>query len=310
MMFFRCLSFQSLIFYLIIFSSCTRSTIHDSIDMNWRSIESDIGNNISLYEGYNPKVPLRGWVVLIPSKDNQIRILVSDDEDGVSTNSEIGSKFGATVVINGGYFFRGKSPMRHVGLLKSNDSLYEPASKSVYRDNIKYKTNRGAFGIYHDNSVDIAWASTRNDSIFRWSYPFENRPGKPASINYNFSKFWNVKEAIHAGPILLRNTEVNVSSEQEVFFNTPVDGVQPRSAIGYKKNGDVVMMVVDGRQVDSRGAYLKELAMLMKQFGCQEALNLDGGGSSSLFVNGKLINNPIGLKSEREVMSFVAIIPE
>ena len=83
MMFFRCLSFQSLIFYLIIFSSCTRSTIHDSIDMNWRSIESDIGNNISLYEGYNPKVPLRGWVVLIPSKDNQIRILVSDDEDGV-----------------------------------------------------------------------------------------------------------------------------------------------------------------------------------------------------------------------------------
>ena len=53
-----------------------------------------------------------------------------------------------------------------------------------------------------------------------------------------------------------------------------------------KKNGDIVMMVIDGRQVDSRGAYLKELAMLMIQFDCEEALNLDGGGSSSIIVNG------------------------
>ena len=67
------------------------------------------------------------------------------------------------------------------------------------------------------------------------------------------------------------------------------------------------MMVVDGRQVDSRGVYLKELAMLMSQFDCEEAVNLDGGGSSSLVVNGKLVNNPIGLNIEREVMSFIAV---
>ena len=310
MMLFRYSFFQFLIFYLLIFSSCTRSIIRDSIDMNWRTIEEDIENNITLYEGYNSSVPLRAWAVLIPLKDNNIRILVSDDEDGVSKTTQISLKFGATVVINGGYFFRGQNPMRHVGLLMSNDSLYEPASNSVYRDNIKYKTNRGAFGIYPDNSVDIAWATTRDDSIFNWTFPFKNRPGKPASINYSFSEFWKVQEAIHAGPILLQNSTVSVSSEEEVFFNTPVDGVQPRSAIGYKKNGDVVMMVVDGRQVDSRGAYLKELAMLMRQFDCEEALNLDGGGSSSLVVNGRLINNPIGLKSEREVMSFIAIIPD
>ena len=130
-----------------------------------------------------------------------------------------------------------------------------------YRENIRYNVNRGAFGILKDNSIDISWASTRNDSIFSWSFPFQNRPGKPASVNYNFSEFWDVKEAVHAGPVLIRNGKINVSSEQEVFFNTPVDGVQPRSAIGYKKNGDAIMMVVDGRQVDSRGVYLKELAM-------------------------------------------------
>ena len=192
---------------------------------------------------------------------------------------------------------------------KSKDSLYEPASNSVFRENLRYNTNRGAFGIFYDNSVDISWASTKNDSIFYWNFPFNNRPGKPASINYSFSEFWNVKEAMHAGPILIRNKNIKVTSEEEVFFNTPVDGVQPRSAIGYNKNGDIIMMVIDGRQVDSRGVYLEELAMLMKQFDCEEALNLDGGGSSSLVVNGKLVNNPLGLNSEREVMSFIAVVP-
>ena len=294
---------------MALFLSCDRSTIHESIDMNWKVINNRIGNDIILFEGYNPDVPLRAWAVEVPSIRNGVKILVSEDKDGVSTPSEIGSQWKASVVINGGYFTRGQYPIRHVGLLKSKDSLYEPASNSVVREYLRYNTNRGAFAINYDNSVEISWASTRNDSIFSWKFPFENRPGKPASINYNFSEFWKVKEAIHAGPILIRDGVINVTSEEEVFFNTPVDGVQPRSAIGYKENGDIVMMVIDGRQVDSRGAYLKELAMLMNQFNCVDALNLDGGGSSSLVVNGKLINNPIGLKSERKVMSFVAVIP-
>ena len=304
------LSLKSIILYIFfVFFSCSRSIMRDSIDMNWKLSNSVINNNILLYEGYNPKVPMRAWAVHIPAKDNSISILVSEDEDRLNTPSEIGLKSSATVIINGGYFSRGQKPIRHIGLLKSQDSLYEPASNSVWRENLRYNTNRGAFAIKYDNSPEISWATTKNDSIFSWNFPFKNRPGKPASINYSFSQFWNVKEAIHAGPILVKNNTINVTSEQEVFFNTPVDGVQPRSAIGYKKNGDIIMMVVDGRQVDSRGAYLEELAMLMIQFDCEEALNLDGGGSSSLIINGKLINNPIGLKSEREVMSFIAAIP-
>ena len=308
-MHFSLLSKLIFLYILFAFLSCSRSMMRDSIDMNWQVLNDTVDNNILLYEGYNPDVPIRAWVVHIPVKENSIKILISEDNDGLSTPSETALKVGASVIINGGYFTKGKRPMRHIGLLKSKDSLYEPASNSVLRENLRYNTNRGAFAIRYDNYPDISWATTKNDSIFSWNFPFKNRPGKPASINYSFSKFWNVKEAVHAGPILVSNKTINVTSEQEVFFNTPVDGVQPRSAIGYKKNGDIIMMVVDGRQVDSRGAYLEELAMLMRQFDCKEALNLDGGGSSSLVVNGKLINNPIGLKSEREVRSFIAAIP-
>ena len=295
--------------FLVTFISCSRSSIHETINMNWKESIKNKNNNITLYEGYNPSVPLRAWAVLIPFENNKISILVSNENNGVETPSKIAKKMNASAVINGGYFTRGQKPMRHIGLLKSKDSLIEPASNSVIRNKIRYNVNRGAFAVLKNNSVDISWASTKNDSIFSWSFPFQNRPGKPASVNYNFSEFWNVKEALHAGPVLIYNGKIKISTEQEVFFNTPVDGVQPRSAIGYKENGDTVMMVVDGRQVDSRGVYLKELAMLMKQFDCIEALNLDGGGSSSLVVDGSLINKPIGLNIEREVMSFIAVFP-
>ena len=98
-------------------------------------------------------------------------------------------------------------------------------------------------------------------------------------------------EALHAGPVLINNGEIYVSVEEEVFFNTPVAGVQPRSAIGYTQNNELIMIVVDGRQVNSRGVYLEELAIMMHDLGCVEALNLDGGGSSALLVQKKLITH-------------------
>jgi len=277
--------------------------------MNWKVVNKKIDNDILIYEGYNPNVPLRAWSVIIPNnKDYKISILVSSDEDGLDTPENLAYKEDAIIAINGGYYTRGESPVHHVGLLKSNNILIEPASSSVIRDNIRYNINRGAFGIFPNGNIDIGWCSTRNDSIFIWDTPVNNRPGKPAILDYKKAKFWDVKDALHAGPVLISNGEINVTTEEEVFFNTPVDGVQPRSTIGYKKNGDIVIMVVDGRQVDSRGAYLKELAMLMLQFNCHEALNLDGGGSSALIVAGKLINRPIGLNTQREVMSSIGII--
>ena len=296
--------------FFIFINACNRSQFRTVIEMNWDIKDKNIGDGIILMEGYNSDVPLRAWAVIIPKSNNKIKILVSDDDDGLETPQEMAKKTGAVVVINGGYFSRGQYPISHVGLLKSKNKLIEPASGSVIRDNIRYNINRGALGIMYDNTVDISWASTLNDSIFCWDYPINNRPGNPALVNYDNAQYWSVVEAMHAGPILINKGLEMVTTEEEIFFNTPVDGIQPRSAMGLKKNGDVIFMVVDGRQIDSRGVYLKELAMLMAQFDCDQALNLDGGGSSALIINGKLINKPIGLKTQRQVMSCVGVITE
>ena len=284
--------------------------MHDSINMDWEIVDKGLSNDIVLYKGYNSKIPIKAWAVIIPfKKQNNIKILVSNDQDGLDTPENFAIKSNAIVVINGGYFSRSKTPIHHIGLLKTDHQLIEPASGTVIRENIRYNVTRGAIGIYNNGKIDISWASTKNDSIFEWILPVDNRPGKPGVLNYSNAKFWDVAYAMHAGPILISGSKLYVTTEEEVFFNTPVDGVQPRSAIGYNENGDVIMMVVDGRQVESRGVYLKELALLMSQFKCIEALNLDGGGSSALFVDGDLVNRPIGLTTQREVMSSIAVIP-
>ena len=67
-------------------------------------------------------------------------------------------------------------------------------------------------------------------------------------------------------------------------------------------------MVVDGRQASSRGVYLQELAVMMDNLDCVEAINLDGGGSSGIVVNGKILNRPTGTTAQREVMSAIAVL--
>ena len=275
--------------------------------MKWK-ITSNLPNNILLYRGYDQQIPVRAWAVVVPNKkENKVKVLVSNDLDGLDTPGEFALASNALVVINGGYFSRGQQPIHHVGLLKSDNILHEPASSTVIRNNIRYNVARGALGILNSGDIDIGWASTKGDSILIWNKPINNRPGKPGISDYGNAKLWDVIDAMHAGPILISDGKTNITSEEEVFFNTPVDGVQPRSAFGYRANGDIVIMVVDGRQVDSRGVYLEELAILMSQFNCHEALNLDGGGSSALIIEEKLVNRPIGLNTQREVMSSIAI---
>ena len=71
-----------------------------------------------------------------------------------------------------------------------------------------------------------------------------------------------------------------------------IAGKNPRTAVGFTEDGRFIMITVDGREEDSTGMTLYELAALMKELGCYNAMNLDGGGSSQMYINGKVVNNP------------------
>jgi exopolysaccharide biosynthesis protein len=280
------------------------------IQMNWTEFDIALPDGIIVYEGQNKTIPLKAWVAVVDLSKESIsaRVLSSSDSDRKETPLNFLENTGARLVMNGGYFLMNKNPTQHIGLLKTNGQLEEPASPSVIRDQSRYFINRGAFGIKKNGTVDIAWCSTKNDSIFEWEMPLNNRPGLPIeSLPFAQAKFWNVKDAIHAGPVLISDGIINVTVEEEAFFNTPIAGVQPRSAVGYTKENKLVLMVVDGRQPDSRGVYLEELALMLKQFDCVEALNLDGGGSSALVADSRLLNRPAGRSYQREIMSAIGI---
>ncbi len=112
---------------------------------------------------------------------------------------------------------------------------------------------------------------------------------------------WNT---LSFGPALLENGEIvsgldNVEIDTN-FGNHSIQGANPRTGIGIIDANHFVFVVVDGRSPGySRGVTLTGYAQIFKDLGCTAAYNLDGGGSSTLYFMGRVVNNPLGKSQER-----------
>lgn len=114
---------------------------------------------------------------------------------------------------------------------------------------------------------------------------------KDAKLTINTIPEWkNVKHIISGGPYLVKDEEVYVDMTAEKL--TAIGGRNPRSAIGYTKENNMILVAVDGREGSSIGMTLMELARFMKSIGCINAMNLDGGGSTVMYVSGQVVNRP------------------
>lgn len=114
---------------------------------------------------------------------------------------------------------------------------------------------------------------------------------KDVKLAVNTTPEWkNVKHIISGGPYLVKNGEVFVDMTAQKLG--AIGGRNPRSAIGYTSDNNLVLIAVDGREGSSIGMTLNELAYFMKSIGCIGAMNLDGGGSTVMYVNGKVVNKP------------------
>ncbi len=111
------------------------------------------------------------------------------------------------------------------------------------------------------------------------------------SIDLGINPKWEgVKHIISGGPYLVKNGNVYIDASEEKLLS--ITGRNPRTAIGYTKENDLILVAVDGREGSSIGLTLHELAGFMKSIGCINAINLDGGGSTVMYVNGAIVNNP------------------
>lgn len=115
------------------------------------------------------------------------------------------------------------------------------------------------------------------------------------SMTYTRMKQLNLQSAVSFGPVIIINGQPTIRSGDGGW------GIQPRTAIGQRKDGTILMLVIDGRQADSLGATLKNVQDIFLQYGAYNAFNLDGGASSTMYYNSKLVNNPSDIMGERYV---------
>ena len=124
-------------------------------------------------------------------------------------------------------------------------------------------------------------------------------------VNLGWSLGWpDVYETIGGNPTLVRNGEILVENQ-----NTAFHARHPRTGVGTTPDGRVLFVTVDGRQPGySIGMRLVRFARLFKQLGADFAMNLDGGGSTTMVIDGNVVNRPSD-GSERPVSSALLLLP-
>ncbi|RYG69623.1 phosphodiester glycosidase family protein, partial [bacterium] len=172
-----------------------------------------------------------------------------------------------------------------------------------------YPVTRSAFGVRADRSFDVAWVASQSGQLWAYRQPVAHTMAQVASApTREDGKAWDVVDAIGAGPTLISDGIIQDTYENEVFFGSGFTNAEPytRAAIGYTKDKHIILFVTDGRRV-GQGLTLAQTAQEMQRLGCVEAMNLDGGGSETLVINGRAVNqSPI---NERAVTSIFAIVP-
>jgi hypothetical protein len=177
------------------------------------------------------------------------------------------------------------------------------------KDTFTYRHPLGsAIGISKKRNADVAWLFTDSslkkahatefpfqplkDSIRKFSFrqflnQFSERDNVPGYVLKRKTK-WKMQTAVGGGPVLLQNGEIKITNNEELkFAGKAINDQHPRTAMGYTKEGKLIILVVEGRNPGvAEGASLTQLAQIFKELGCWEALNLDGGGSSCMLVNG------------------------
>ena len=174
------------------------------------------------------------------------------------------------------------------------------------KDTLTYRHPFGsAIGISKEREADIAWLVTDSS----WRYPYASHLAKQAvkdsSFRFNakvarkekvslflggISKLekWKMYTAVGGGPVLLQSGNIYITNNEELkFAGKAINDKHPRTAMGFTKDGKLIILVIEGRNKNAGGATLTQEAQIFKDLGCLEALNLDGGGSSCMLVNGK-----------------------
>jgi hypothetical protein len=295
----------------VFFASISYSQVH------WTRTDSSFGQLRSSIKVYSTTDSLDGK----PFKAYYVEALLKDRKLEFTTQAGYGKRLTPTefysqeknpfVVVNGTFFSFQTNQNLNLLIQKKKLLAYNVTSlKGKGMDSLNYYyPTRSAIGISKKRKADVSWTFT--DSSMSWVYAFEDSPvvamGKKKIPNINkLGRFdwrkWKVVSAIGGGPTLIHNGKIKITNKEEQMFVGGENDKHPRTAMGYTADGRLIIIVIEGRFPGiAEGATLQQEAELLLKLGCYEALNLDGGGSSCMLVNGKETIKPSDKEGQRPV---------
>lgn len=217
----------------------------------------------------------RGKIMLVKIKDpRKIQIALAKGGLGkVETTSSMAKRNGVLAAVNGGGFINTTKYKRPF-----NYPLHITIHNGKLVSLVKPIRSTSTIGISSTGKLVVDGSSTPQKLIKQ-----------------------GVREAVSFGPLLIKN------GKAVIVRNLPPE---PRTAIGQKKDGTFIFVVIDGRRKGwSNGATFKDLQKILLQNGAWTAANLDGGGSSTIYYNGKLQNKPSDITGERRIATSIVIYP-
>lgn len=242
---------------------------------------------------------------------------VGGEESGIKTPTEFyqSEKRKPVIVLNGGYFANGKT----VSLICKDGRILSDNISVVNRilegKKTAYYPTRSVFSLYKDGTYHVDWIYKSNQQTYAYDMPALNSSTRPplSVPSKGFprgAKVWSAEMGIGAGPVLIKDGMIRNSWVEElldVASGINPQTCQPRSAVGITQDGKLVLFVCEGREQtsDVPGMTLDQLARLMKAFGCVDALNLDGGGSSCMLINGKETIKPCNKDHQQRPVATV-----
>ncbi len=229
------------------------------------------------------------------------------------------------VVVNGTFFSFNTNQNLNTVIKNGHPVSFNIASvRGPGKDSTKQlAVFRSALGIASNRNADVAWINSDTTQrkvkasqhpITPFILPAKNEATKKElriikKLKRKSFEEWDMQTAIGGGPVLLQNGAITISNnEEKMFTGKGITDKHPRTAMGYTAHGTLIILVVQGRfEKLAEGATLGQEAQILKDLGCVEALNLDGGGSSCMLVNGHETITPSDKTGQRAVPAVFMI---
>lgn len=271
--------------------------------------------------------PFRAFYVIADLKDKNLNFTTDTTYKRRLTPSQFYQKDDQPLVVVNCTFFSFETN-QNLNLVIKNGKLVS-YNRQIFtgrgKDTLTYRhVLASAIGISKKRTADVAWTFTDSSKkkayasqlpfdVYKDSTEEENLKDvlyRASIANHNAGSFlqkWKMKTAVGGGPVLLQNGEIKITNNEEYKFpGKAIHDKHPRTAMGYTKDNKLIILVIEGRNAKAGGANLVQEAQILKDLGCVEALNLDGGGSSCLLVNGKETIQPSD-KTQRAVPAVFII---